>query len=148
MKREKPKHTMAVLRQSAGLRAIHMADLLRVSLSTVRSIEAGRLKLSEKLARRAEFETGVDAQWLLANEASRPIKFCGPQPGEPAKHLNLSDAEEFWCRVVRYIAVLKCATENRKGRLFGFVVDRDLEKLEAQFGTDKQTVAALSQKIR
>jgi transcriptional regulator with XRE-family HTH domain len=74
MKIEKAKHTLAKLRITLGLRQKEMADLLGVSLATIQSIESGRLRLSKQLAVRAEFETGVNAHWLFANDISKPVR--------------------------------------------------------------------------
>jgi len=49
-----------------------MADLLKCSRSTINSLESGRLKMSEKMAKRMFHETEISPEWLLAGEASAP----------------------------------------------------------------------------
>lgn len=43
------------------------------SVATIQSIEVGRLKLSESLARRIAMATGADENWLLKNDVSDPM---------------------------------------------------------------------------
>ena len=48
--------------------------MVGVTTATIQSIELGRLKLSRTLAERIALETGVDANWLIANNTKRPPK--------------------------------------------------------------------------
>lgn len=49
-----------------------LAELLDCSLGIIQSVESGRVRLSEKLAQRAAFETGVSVEWLLKNDTTAP----------------------------------------------------------------------------
>ena len=63
--------------------------MVGLSLSAVEKLESGRLKLSEAVAQRISFETGVDARWLLhASPAVAPFpdviaqEYLSGPPGE------------------------------------------------------------------
>ncbi|HZM05041.1 MAG TPA: helix-turn-helix transcriptional regulator [Candidatus Saccharimonadales bacterium] len=94
MKIERAKHTLAKLRITLGLGQKQMAELLEVSLATIQSIETGRLQLSKKLATRAEFETGIDAEWLLANDLSKAIEWFLSERNLPER-VNWSPYKSF-----------------------------------------------------
>jgi hypothetical protein len=49
-----------------------MANILECSVPTIQAIELGKLKLSVDLADRTHFQTGIDTEWLLANDVSKP----------------------------------------------------------------------------
>jgi DNA-binding XRE family transcriptional regulator len=66
-------HVLSVLRKNLALRQTELAKMVGCSVNTITSIEVGRLKLSESLARRIAVVTGCDEQWLLANDISVPI---------------------------------------------------------------------------
>lgn len=63
-------HNLARLRTLIGLTQAEMAKLVGVSAATIQSIELGRLPLSEKLAKRISFESGVTCDWLIKNDLS------------------------------------------------------------------------------
>ena len=55
---------------------MNQADLARLagcSVSTIQSVELGRLQLSQSLAARISLGTGVNSQWLFANDSSVPM---------------------------------------------------------------------------
>ena len=62
-----PANNIARLRRTLGKTQGDFADLLGVSRNTITSVETGRLKLSDKLARRISEETGASSTWLLTN---------------------------------------------------------------------------------
>jgi transcriptional regulator with XRE-family HTH domain len=67
------KHPVAVLRNLIGLGQKELAELVGYSTITIQSIELGKLGLSRALAERIAEETGVDPNWLLANDVKKPI---------------------------------------------------------------------------
>jgi DNA-binding XRE family transcriptional regulator len=69
MRRSALKHPLAVLRKIIGYDQDHMAGMLGCSLSTVKSVEVNRLKMSPKLAQKAQEKMGISAAWLLAGKA-------------------------------------------------------------------------------
>ena len=66
MRKSEERTKVAVLRQAIGLSAKDFADLIAKTIHTVKSLESGRLKLSEELAVRISKATGVLLDWLLA----------------------------------------------------------------------------------
>jgi transcriptional regulator with XRE-family HTH domain len=59
---------VAILRKLIGQRAPEFAKMVGLSLSAVEKLESGRLKISEAVAQKISFETGVDARWLLEGD--------------------------------------------------------------------------------
>ncbi len=55
---------VALVRAITKLSTPHFAGMLGVSVSTIEKLESGNLRLSEKLAAKISFETGVDEDWL------------------------------------------------------------------------------------
>ena len=66
------KHVLAVLRTTIGLTQKEMAALLGVSTPTIQAIELGKLKLSDRLAEKICYETGVNSCWILSNDVQIP----------------------------------------------------------------------------
>ena len=62
----------AVLRAIIGITDYAMADLLKCSIHSVHSLESGRLKMSEDMAVRMTYETGVSSSWLLDGDPKAP----------------------------------------------------------------------------
>lgn len=68
------KHNLARLRESVlKLRQQEMAELAGCSRDTIQSVELGRLKLSEELARKLSAATGVHFRWLIENDLQAEI---------------------------------------------------------------------------
>jgi hypothetical protein len=61
---------------------------------TVQSVELGKLRLSERLARRIALHTGADLDWLLAGDYKAPPT-CPREAGEPysKRHYQMTRAE-------------------------------------------------------
>lgn len=68
MRRSSEKHNVARLRVLVGEKQESFAAQVGCSVHTLRSIESGRLKLSEELARRISAATDVDLDWLRRND--------------------------------------------------------------------------------
>jgi hypothetical protein len=64
--------TLAVLRSIIGVKDNEMAEILQCSCPTIHSVESGRLKLSDDLARRVSHETGISLSWLLNGDVKAP----------------------------------------------------------------------------
>jgi DNA-binding XRE family transcriptional regulator len=73
MPASKRTHILAILRKNLALRQPELAEIVGCSVATIQSIEVGRLKLSEGLARRIAAATGADVEWLLRNDVSEPM---------------------------------------------------------------------------
>ena len=65
--------TAARLRSLLDKSAEAMAEYLGCSLAAIKSVECGRLKLSQSLAVRMAHETGVSWRWLLKGDPRAPI---------------------------------------------------------------------------
>jgi transcriptional regulator with XRE-family HTH domain len=59
---------VAVVRHETGLSAQEFAELIGKSYPTLKSLESGRLKLSERTALDISRATGVSLEWLLAGD--------------------------------------------------------------------------------
>ena len=68
MRHSSQKHNVARLRVLTGEKQESFAKLIGCSVHTLQSIETGRLKLSEELARRISAATDVDLNWLGKND--------------------------------------------------------------------------------
>jgi transcriptional regulator with XRE-family HTH domain len=67
------RHNLARLRLFLNLRQPEMAKHAGCSVHTIQSVELGRLRLSEELARRISAATGVHFRWLLENDLEAEI---------------------------------------------------------------------------
>jgi hypothetical protein len=114
-------------------------DIADCSVSTIVSLEIGRLKLSPKLGWRISEACGIDYGWLMANDESRPMINLAGQPYSPEDFTQAQDkdleslkfyqvepemeigvAYDFLCRV------LEAAKEQGVNAVSGF-----LHRLEA-----------------
>ena len=74
MAKPQSKTTVSVLRSIIGISAKELAELTGRSIHTIKSLESGRLALSEELALKMSIETGVCAQWLVNGDPqAKPI---------------------------------------------------------------------------
>jgi transcriptional regulator with XRE-family HTH domain len=71
--RSERRTTVAVVRQETGLSVEEFADLVGKSVSAIKSIEAGRLPLSERTSADIAQKTGVDMMWLGHGDPAGPI---------------------------------------------------------------------------
>ena len=151
---KEPKHPLAILRRTIGLRQREMAELLECSLPTIQAIEYGHLKLSDKLAQSAAQKTGVSASWLRAG--------CGPivdNDGKPytretydkyhqmmfapSKHpvrleFELKLARSFFLMAMERMAILfGKALREKNVMMCHFKVSSATEKLLSELGTYK-----------
>src|SRR5437867_1964060 len=68
MRHSLQKHNVARLRVFIGENQEAFAKLIGCSVHTLQSVETGRLKLREELARRISTATDVDLNWLRQND--------------------------------------------------------------------------------
>jgi len=73
MPASKYSHVLALLRDALALKQTELAKMADCSVATVQSVELGRLKLSNALAARIGAATGVDLDWLRANDLNQPV---------------------------------------------------------------------------
>jgi transcriptional regulator with XRE-family HTH domain len=68
------RHTVAVLRSIAGLTQKELAAYIDRSRRSVQAVELGQVGLTTELAQRISDETGIELDWLLANDPSKPAR--------------------------------------------------------------------------
>jgi transcriptional regulator with XRE-family HTH domain len=79
--RPSPKrHNLARLRLFLKLGQNETAELAGCSRDTIQSVELGRLRLSERLARKISDATGIAADWLLENNLKAPLLSVHREP--------------------------------------------------------------------
>ena len=159
------RHVLVLVREKLGLNQKDFADYVNCSESTLQAVERGpnRLKLSEGLAIRISLETGVDVQWLLANDFSLPIKpsaaasflYSRVHNAFPKEYsLNLFDmvqaskkeplnttgiyTEQLFALndYGRLRASIEKARQDRLYEVARFKLDKFIDQFEAEFGSD------------
>ena len=73
------KSTLTVMRSVAGITMEQLAHLIGCNRNSLQQIELGRLKLSEKMAKKIALHTGIDMNWLSRGDyRARPISQHDP----------------------------------------------------------------------
>jgi transcriptional regulator with XRE-family HTH domain len=158
MRTSSRKTTPAVLRSILGIKDVEMAELLGCSTSTIHSVESGRLKLSESLALRMSLVTGVNVDWLLDGDTSKPpttIYQARPYSRSEFEHWLLSKTETLRVdKMQRAIDVIECfgqlrailESANKRGDyiMARYKLHVAIEALRDQFGLDLSSVAETS----
>lgn len=82
------------LREIAGITQRELAQIVGKNLTTIKVLELGRLKLSQKLAEKISLETGISAKWLLDKMAeTEPVDIMG----RPYTKATFDAAREKYC---------------------------------------------------
>jgi len=114
--------------------------MLGVSLTAIKSIETGKLALSESLARRIAATTGADAKWLLANELEEPmppLNFENQIPVGPQEWLHAQLLRSFGYQLEVFSKLdSEAATNIFYAYLSNF--ERELKKTFSEAGPAKQ----------
>lgn len=142
--------TPAVLRSIIGIKDIEWAEILNCSTATIHSVESGRLRLSDELARKMAHESGVALSWLLDGEVeAEPIsKRNEPYTREAFdQHRALRDvraATEGWMLPLDAMslygqmrAILSSADSAGNYPLARYKVAKMLKALAVEFGQDR-----------
>src|SRR5712671_4496043 len=66
------KSCLAIVRSVAEITQKELAEMVDCAPVTVQSIELGKLRLSQKLAKRIALQTGASLQWLSQNDYKVP----------------------------------------------------------------------------
>jgi DNA-binding XRE family transcriptional regulator len=82
-----PWKTVTKLREELGLSQIDFAKKVGAHRNTIYGLEKGSLELSRRVAIRISQKTGVNANWLLLNDANAPITDWGGRPWSREKDL-------------------------------------------------------------
>lgn len=72
-KRTRRQTTLALLRKVLGLTQKQLCDYVECPIHWIKAIEAQRIRMSEDLARKISWQTGVDRRWLRQNDAKAPL---------------------------------------------------------------------------
>jgi transcriptional regulator with XRE-family HTH domain len=137
-KSDRPKVTQ--LRKVMEVSARDFAALMGCSIDTVKSLESGRLALSQKLAKTINYRTGVSLSWLLGDSSA------GPPVDDDGKEMTMvSIGQQMMSLRSKYDFVSKelltnwlkwILTETEDEPYFGIIsaaVFNLLSKLEMQF---------------
>jgi transcriptional regulator with XRE-family HTH domain len=168
-------HKLAIVRKNIGFHQVEMANVLGVTVDAIKSIESGRMKLSQDLAERVQRETGVTAEWLLADDITKPIQFTmGPtwwlQKQKEAQLQEMTVAKSrqiitdlrkaqhvgacairflsFWELITKLISIAAKAVKCGKFSLFLFKLRKMMTDLEGEFQCDTELDARLQKEIR
>ena len=82
MKPLAPPNTVRFVRKICGLSQAELATIIDCARLSIHALEAGKLKLSEKMADKIALHTGVSKAWLLANDIKTP-PVCARDSGRP-----------------------------------------------------------------
>jgi DNA-binding XRE family transcriptional regulator len=82
MKPLAPPNTVRFVRKICGLSQAELATIIDCARLSIHVLEAGKLKLSEKMANKIALHTGVSKAWLLANDIKTP-PVCARDSGRP-----------------------------------------------------------------
>ena len=139
----------AVLRAILGIKDFEMAELLGCSRAAVHSLESGRLKMSDAMAKRMFHETEISPEWLLAGVADAPPKSGHGEPytkaiferaqaekafrGRPSGDWLMVDALDCAARLV---AILASASERHEYFMASYKARKAIEALGNEFGQD------------
>lgn len=159
------KSKVAQTRLITGETAEAFADIIGKSLSTLRSLESGRLNLSEDTAKEIASKTGVSFLWLKGDKATVP--HCGGylKAGElltpftretyikhsAKKRSRLAASEP--CRLSICIALsgitgtLASAYEKEAGDVALYYLEKFAEDMRKQFGSPVDTKRAHHLKV-
>ena len=80
MRRSEVHHVLALLRRELNLSQEELATLAGKSTNTIKSVELGRLKLSESLAEKIGVVTNVNPACLLKNDLAAPLTDWNGRP--------------------------------------------------------------------
>ncbi len=151
------RHNVARLRLFLKLGQKELADIAGCSHDTIRSVELGRLNLSEGLALKISNETGIASDWLLENDLKAPLiatdygaftialynktrtdrEMGIPSPNE-AMSFMLSDT-----RAIVFYAWMRAIFHQTRGADVAiWKTGKFLEKLASEHGSNSDILAA------
>jgi DNA-binding XRE family transcriptional regulator len=111
--------TVRILRKLCGLTQAELAQVIGCARLTVHGLEAGKLKLSDKMADKIALHTAVSPAWLLANNPkTQPV--CQHDRGRPYTR------EVFQMRRAEVL-------DSRTAPMDLIIISKNLESFCAQF---------------
>jgi transcriptional regulator with XRE-family HTH domain len=158
------KTTVAILRQILGLSVEEFACLVGKSVSSVKSLETGRLKLSEETAFTIAKETGVEMVWLLKgrpkdkpyvfDESTGEERFYTKEDYEIVQARKLQKAPHKFDpdrlilnglgSVLGWLPIYAKAQQDGKGYLANYLMNQCLQELAERLGQDEKAVLCAS----
>ena len=140
-------HPLAYVRAVLGITQHRLAQLLGCALVTVKKIETLDLKLSERMAKKAETALGVSSAYLLVGRSDRhPITPAGQPFGKAysdehrarlaaGKTTETTSLLPFWT-AVKVGEIASTAAKRHRLAYFKFKLFSVLEELESEFAPD------------
>lgn len=154
--------TTAILRSIIGIKDFEMAEILKCSTATIHSLESGRLKVSEGMAKRLYDETNISPEWILAGDVTAaPVSARGePYTAEmfhraqsaeernafnaPHSHFLLGDALGFCAQLT---AILSSARNRKEYSFASYRVGKAIAALRNEFGQDTDLYAEIGKGV-
>jgi transcriptional regulator with XRE-family HTH domain len=155
--------TVAILRTMLGLSVEEFGELIGKSVPTIRALESGKLKLSEKTALRIAEETGVSIKWLLDGDTeSEPYREEGTtrrpfdksvyeekqasQTVTGIDHEKRIDAVKGFLvtvAVFELVPTFVSASKKGKAKLMVYHLQKFLDTMKQKFGYDERVIQSL-----
>jgi transcriptional regulator with XRE-family HTH domain len=143
------RHNLARLRKELHQTQTHLAGILGVSLTTIKSVELGKLALSVSLATKIAAATGADAQWLLDNNLEAPmppLNFKNQIPVDPEEWLRAKLLESFGYQLEVFLKLNSEAATNIF-RAYWSNFENELKKTFGEPGPAKQNYDRLTAQL-
>lgn len=132
------RHPVAVLRTFLKLGQGQFAEILGCSVSTIQSVETGRLKLSDGLAMRISDAMKVSVAWLLDGDPSAPMLDLAGRPytlgsGQDGMSSRKKHATSYLSQSVALLEeIFEEAEISNRDALVGYKVLNALEQLKKE----------------
>jgi DNA-binding XRE family transcriptional regulator len=152
MRHSSEKHNVARLRVLVGEKQEAFAQLIGCSVHTLQSIETGRLKLSEELARRISAATDVDLNWLRQNDlkakprvANTKLRYARStfENAQAQRRLGTPDfiatiaLDYLFASYGQFRAIISNAAKRGEGGVVIWKLGRFIDELRQNYGHDK-----------
>lgn len=157
MRTSKKRTPAAILRVILGVKDAEMAELLNCARATIHSLESGRLRMSEEMAKRMFHETEISPEWLLAGDPEAPPVSARGEPytkeifdhaqaektrrNRPPGEWLMMDALDLSARLV---AVLTSASNRNEYFMANYKAGRAIQALAKEFGQEPTVYAPTS----
>ena len=128
-----------------------MAELPKTSVSTIHSLESGRLKLSPSLAKRMFHETGISLEWLLGGKPDAPPIGANGEEYTRATFERVQAEKIYYDQphpvfrnndalglCARLIAILESASAGKDYYMALYKAHTALDSLQDEFGIDEK----------
>jgi DNA-binding XRE family transcriptional regulator len=163
MRHSSQKHNVSRLRVLIGEKQESFAKLIGCSVHTLQSIETGRLKLSEELARRISAATDVDLTWLRENDlkakpcVANSTFLYTPSAFENAQRQTQLGTPDFISALAPdYVlasygqlrAIISNAAKKGEGGVVIWKIGRFIDELRQDYGHDKKIAPTWEFRLR